>query len=36
VTAAFQEQVRGMIREAAELEAAYSRDTMPRGFLGLM
>ena len=24
-----------MIREAAELEAAYGRDTMPRGFLGL-
>ena len=24
-----------MIRAAAELEAAYGRDTMPRGFLGL-
>jgi ribonucleoside-diphosphate reductase beta chain len=24
-----------MIRRAAELEAAYGRDTMPRGFLGL-
>ena len=24
-----------MIRDAAELEAAYGRDTMPRGFLGL-
>ena len=24
-----------MMREAAELEAAYGRDTMPRGFLGL-
>ena len=34
-TPAFQDEVRGMIREAAELEAAYGRDTMPRGFLGL-
>lgn len=34
-TAEFQEEVRGMIREAAELEAAYGRDTMPNGFLGL-
>ncbi|WP_084788809.1 ribonucleotide-diphosphate reductase subunit beta [Bradyrhizobium sp. Cp5.3] len=34
-TPAFQEEVRGMIREAAELETAYGRDTMPRGFLGL-
>ena len=25
----------GMLKEAAELEAAYGRDTMPRGFLGL-
>jgi ribonucleoside-diphosphate reductase beta chain len=24
-----------MISDAAELEAAYGRDTMPRGFLGL-
>ncbi len=24
-----------MVRTAAELEAAYGRDTMPRGFLGL-
>ena len=24
-----------MIREAAELEAAYGRDTMPGGFLGM-
>jgi ribonucleoside-diphosphate reductase beta chain len=32
---AFQEEVRGMLRTAAELEAAYSRDTMPNGFLGL-
>jgi len=34
-TKAFQDEVRGMIRDAAELEAAYGRDTMPRGFLGL-
>src|SRR5688572_782316 len=34
-TAAFQEEVRQMLREAAELEAAYGRETMPRGFLGL-
>ena len=34
-TPAFQDEVRGMIRDAAELEAAYGRDTMPRGFLGL-
>jgi ribonucleoside-diphosphate reductase beta chain len=34
-TKAFQEEVRTMLREAAELEAAYGRDTMPRGFLGL-
>jgi ribonucleoside-diphosphate reductase beta chain len=34
-TKAFQEEVRGMIRNAADLEAAYGRDTMPRGFLGL-
>src|ERR1700761_38933 len=34
-TAAFQEEVRGMLRSAAELEAAYGRDTMPNGFLGL-
>lgn len=31
----FQEEVRRMIREAAELEAAYGRDTMPHGMLGL-
>ena len=30
-----QDEIRAMIKEAAELEAAYSRDTMPRGFLGL-
>jgi ribonucleoside-diphosphate reductase beta chain len=34
-TKAFQEEVRDMIRTAAELEASYGRDTMPRGFLGL-
>ncbi len=27
---AFQEEIRAMIRAAAELEAAYGRDTMPR------
>lgn len=31
----FQEEVRTMLRTAAELEAAYGRDTMPNGFLGL-
>jgi len=31
----FEQEVRGMLHEAAELEAAYGRDTMPRGFLGL-
>jgi ribonucleoside-diphosphate reductase beta chain len=34
-TEGFQDEVRNMIREAAELEAAYGRDTMPSGFLGL-
>jgi ribonucleoside-diphosphate reductase beta chain len=34
-TKAFQEEVRDMVRNAAELEAAYGRDTMLRGFLGL-
>lgn len=34
-TKGFQEEVRGMLKEAAELEAAYGRDTMPRGLLGL-
>ncbi|UHD43922.1 ribonucleotide-diphosphate reductase subunit beta [Aureimonas altamirensis] len=34
-TDAFQEEVRGMIRGGAELEAAYGRDTLPRGMLGL-
>jgi ribonucleoside-diphosphate reductase beta chain len=32
---AFQQEVEGMLRSAAELEAAYGRDTMPNGFLGL-
>jgi ribonucleoside-diphosphate reductase beta chain len=31
----FQEELRDMLRTAAELEAAYGRDTMPNGFLGL-
>jgi ribonucleoside-diphosphate reductase beta chain len=31
----FQQEVRGMLQRAAELEAAYGRDTMPSGFLGL-
>ncbi len=31
----FQREVHRMIREGAELEAAYGRDTMPNGFLGL-
>lgn len=34
-TSAFQEEVRSMLRSAAELESAYGRDTMPNGFLGL-
>jgi ribonucleoside-diphosphate reductase beta chain len=34
-TPSFQEEVRAMVKEAAELEAAYGQDTMPRGFLGL-
>lgn len=32
---AFQDEVRGMLRDAAQLEAAYGRDTMPTGLLGL-
>jgi len=32
---AFEQEVREMLRSAAELEATYGRDTMPRGFLGL-
>jgi len=34
-TADFVEEIRAMLREAAELEVAYGRDTMPAGFLGL-
>ncbi|PZQ51681.1 MAG: ribonucleotide-diphosphate reductase subunit beta [Rhodovulum sulfidophilum] len=34
-TEAFQAEVRRMLGEAAELEAAYARDTMPTGLLGL-
>ena len=34
-TEKFQAEVSGMLRSAAELEAAYGRDTMPNGFLGL-
>lgn len=34
-TKAFQDEVRRMLHDAAELEAAYSRDTMPSGLLGL-
>jgi len=34
-TAEFQEEARGMIREATELEKRYAHDTMPRGVLGL-
>jgi ribonucleoside-diphosphate reductase beta chain len=31
----FQDEVRTMLKQAAELEGAYGRDTMPNGFLGL-
>jgi ribonucleoside-diphosphate reductase beta chain len=34
-TPTFQQEVTNMIHSAAELEAAYGRDTMPNGFLGL-
>ncbi len=34
-TSEFQSEVRRMLLEACELEVAYGRDTMPRGFLGL-
>jgi ribonucleotide reductase beta subunit family protein with ferritin-like domain len=34
-TKAFQDEIRATVRAAAELEAAYGRDTKPRGFLGL-
>lgn len=32
-TSSFEQEVRDMLRAAAELEAAYGRDTMPNGFL---
>ncbi len=34
-TAALQEEIRQMLRDGCDLEVAYGRDTMPRGFLGL-
>jgi ribonucleoside-diphosphate reductase beta chain len=34
-TPAMQDEVRQMLRDACDLEIAYGRDTMPRGFLGL-
>ena len=34
-TATFQDEVRAMLRDGAALEAAYGRDTMPTGLLGL-
>jgi ribonucleoside-diphosphate reductase beta chain len=34
-TQEFQENVREMLREAAQLEANYGRDTMPNGMLGM-
>ncbi|MFC3123694.1 ribonucleotide-diphosphate reductase subunit beta [Pseudoroseomonas globiformis] len=34
-TAEFTAEIRTMLKEACELEVAYGRDTMPRGFLGL-
>ena len=34
-TKGFQDELRGMLSEAAELEAAYVRDAMPSGLLGL-
>jgi len=34
-TVALQDEVRQMLHEGCELEAAYGRDTMPRGLLGL-
>jgi ribonucleoside-diphosphate reductase beta chain len=34
-TPEFQDELRAMLKDAAELEAAYGKDTMPRGFLGL-
>jgi ribonucleoside-diphosphate reductase beta chain len=34
-TREFREEVRGMLKDAAELEAAYGHGTMPQGLLGL-
>jgi ribonucleoside-diphosphate reductase beta chain len=34
-TTAFQDEARGIARDAAALESAYGRDTMPNGLLGL-
>jgi ribonucleoside-diphosphate reductase beta chain len=34
-TKAFKDEARQMLHDAAQLEAGYGRDTMPRGFLGL-
>ncbi|MCX7193659.1 MAG: ribonucleotide-diphosphate reductase subunit beta [Proteobacteria bacterium] len=34
-TAAFREEVRGLMQKGVELEYAYAEDTMPRGILGL-
>ncbi|MCI9889049.1 ribonucleotide-diphosphate reductase subunit beta [Micrococcales bacterium 31B] len=31
----FQEEIRGMLRDACDLEIRYGRETMPRGILGL-
>jgi ribonucleoside-diphosphate reductase beta chain len=34
-TAEFREEIRGLFKQAVELEYAYAEDTMPRGVLGL-
>ena len=34
-TAEFREEIRGLFRQAVDLEYAYAEDTMPRGVLGL-
>jgi ribonucleoside-diphosphate reductase beta chain len=34
-TAEFRDEIRGLFRQAVELEYAYAEDTMPRGVLGL-
>jgi len=34
-TAAFREEIRGLMQKGVELEYAYAEDTMPRGILGL-